>query len=57
MIVIFDTFHDLALGVIFLEFCCIKLGCYLLNIQGDGAVIDLVAYSGYKFVGYADLQP
>ncbi|KNZ50824.1 hypothetical protein VP01_421g7 [Puccinia sorghi] len=40
-----------ALGVIFLEFCCIKLGCYLLNIQGDGAVIDLVAYSGYKFVG------
>ncbi|EFP85105.2 hypothetical protein PGT21_003262 [Puccinia graminis f. sp. tritici] len=40
-----------ALGIIFLEFCCIKLGCYLLNIQGDGAVIDLVAYSGYKFVG------
>ncbi|PLW16471.1 hypothetical protein PCANC_18564 [Puccinia coronata f. sp. avenae] len=40
-----------AMGIIFLEFCCIKLGCYLLNIQGDGAVIDLVAYSGYKFVG------
>lgn len=40
-----------ALGIVFLEFCCIKLGCYLLNIQGDGAVIDLVAYSGYKFVG------
>ncbi|CAH7672921.1 YIF1-domain-containing protein [Phakopsora pachyrhizi] len=40
-----------ALGIIFLEFCCIKLGCYLLNVSGDGAVIDLLSYSGYKFVG------
>ncbi|PWN40915.1 YIF1-domain-containing protein [Ceraceosorus guamensis] len=40
-----------ALGIVFFEFAAVKLGCYLLNIQGDHTVIDLVAYGGYKFVG------
>lgn len=45
-----------ALGVIFVEFLMIKLGCYLLNISGDGAIVDLIAYSGYKFVGSVPLS-
>ncbi|UZJ52861.1 hypothetical protein CBS101457_002181 [Exobasidium rhododendri] len=40
-----------ALGIIFFEFILIKLGCYLLNIVGEHTVVDLLAYSGYKFVG------
>ncbi|WFC97389.1 Protein transport protein yif1 [Malassezia yamatoensis] len=40
-----------ALAIVFIEFSAVKLGCYLLNIQGDHTVFDLVAYSGYKFVG------
>ncbi|GAA96248.1 uncharacterized protein L969DRAFT_84100 [Mixia osmundae IAM 14324] len=40
-----------SLGIVFLEFLVIKLGCYLLNIGGEGTVVDLLAYSGYKFVG------
>jgi len=40
-----------ALGVVLLEFTFIKLGCYFLSIQGQGQVVDLVAYGGYKFVG------
>lgn len=40
-----------ALGVIIFEFVLVKLGCYLLNIQGDHTIVDLLAYSGYKFVG------
>ncbi|KAF8513049.1 YIF1-domain-containing protein [Gautieria morchelliformis] len=40
-----------ALGVVLLEFTFIKLGCYFLSIHGQGQVIDLVAYGGYKFVG------
>lgn len=35
----------------FLEFCIIKLGTYLLNIGGEGTMVDLLSYSGYKFVG------
>lgn len=34
-----------------MEFCIIKLGTYLLNIGGEGTMVDLLAYSGYKFVG------
>jgi hypothetical protein len=41
-----------AFGLLFLEFMCIKLGCYLLGIGDEGTVVDLVAYEGYKFVGY-----
>ncbi|KZT58183.1 putative ER to Golgi transport-related protein [Calocera cornea HHB12733] len=40
-----------ALAVLLIEFLSIKLGCYLLNIQEHGQVMDLVAYGGYKFVG------
>lgn len=40
-----------ALAIVLIEFSAIKLGCYLLNIQGDHTVFDLIAYSGYKFVG------
>lgn len=40
-----------ALGVVLLEFTFIKLGCYFLSIYGQGQVVDLVAYGGYKFVG------
>lgn len=40
-----------ALAIVLIEFSIIKLGCYLLNIQGEHTIVDLVAYSGYKFVG------
>ncbi|KAK4055411.1 Protein transport protein yif1 [Microbotryomycetes sp. JL221] len=40
-----------AFGLLFLEFCCIKLGCYLLRIGEEGTMVDLLAYEGYKFVG------
>ena len=41
-----------ATAVIIFDFCFVKLGCYILNIQGSSQVIDIVAYGGYKFVGY-----
>lgn len=40
-----------ALAIIVVELAAIKLGTYLLNIQGDHTMMDLLAYSGYKFVG------
>lgn len=40
-----------AVGIIVFEFVLIKLGCYLLNIIGEHTVVDLLAYSGYKFLG------
>lgn len=40
-----------AFGVIMTDFFVIKLGCYLLAISGPGQVIDIFAYSGYKFEG------
>ncbi|SPC61751.1 related to YIF1 - protein required for the fusion of COPII transport vesicles with the Golgi [Ustilago sp. UG-2017b] len=40
-----------ALAIILIELAAIKLGTYLLNIQGDHTMMDLLAYSGYKFVG------
>lgn len=39
-----------AFLVVLVEFLVVKLGCYLLNIQG-GQVMELAAYGGYKFVG------
>ncbi|RPA83569.1 YIF1-domain-containing protein [Ascobolus immersus RN42] len=33
------------------ELLGLKLGCYLLSINNDSTLLDLVAYSGYKFVG------
>ncbi|KAE8223892.1 hypothetical protein CF319_g3149 [Tilletia indica] len=41
-----------ASAIVLLEVLAVKLGCYLLNIQGDHYTsLDLIAYSGYKFVG------
>ena len=40
-----------ATVVVLLDFCFIKLGCYILNIQGSSQAVDIVAYGGYKFVG------
>jgi len=39
-----------ALGAVGLEIAGLKFGCYLLAI-GNSQLLDLVAYSGYKFVG------
>ena len=52
------TFHPELLGytasqalfAVVFELVGLKLGCYLLNI-GSSQMLDLVAYSGYKFVG------
>ena len=40
-----------ATVVVLLDFCFIKLGCYILNIQGSSQAVDIIAYGGYKFVG------
>lgn len=40
-----------ALLVVTVEILGLKLGCYLLGITNDSQLLDLVAYSGYKFVG------
>ena len=40
-----------AIGVVLVEIAALKLGTYLLSISNDSQLLDLVAYSGYKFVG------
>lgn len=40
-----------ALAVLMLDVAFVKLGCYLLNIQGPVQIVELAAYGGYKFVG------
>jgi len=40
-----------AFSFVILEIMVIKIGCYLLSINNDSQLLDLVAYSGYKFVG------
>ncbi|KIY66320.1 YIF1-domain-containing protein [Cylindrobasidium torrendii FP15055 ss-10] len=40
-----------ALAVVIVEFCFIYLACYFLNIQGTSQALDIIAYTGYKFVG------
>ncbi|KAL8707994.1 MAG: hypothetical protein Q9220_007074 [cf. Caloplaca sp. 1 TL-2023] len=40
-----------AFGVLFIEIALIKFATYLLSISNDSQLLDLVAYSGYKFVG------
>lgn len=40
-----------ALGITMIELIFVRLGCYLLNVQSETTLVDLVAYSGYKFVG------
>ncbi|KAI1261568.1 YIF1-domain-containing protein [Xylariaceae sp. FL1019] len=38
-------------AVVVLEILLLKLGCYFLSISNESQLLDLVAYSGYKFVG------
>lgn len=40
-----------AIAVILFEILCLKLAMYILTINNDSQLLDLVAYSGYKFVG------
>jgi hypothetical protein len=40
-----------ALAVVLLELLVLWLTMYLLNISSESRLIDLFAYSGYKFVG------
>ncbi|EFX01999.1 er to golgi transport protein yif1 [Grosmannia clavigera kw1407] len=40
-----------AMAVTGVEILGLKLGCYLLSISNTSQLLDLVAYSGYKFVG------
>jgi len=40
-----------ALVVVLMEIAILKLGCYLMGISNASQLYDLIAYSGYKFVG------
>ena len=40
-----------AFIVVVLEILGLKFGTYILSISNDSQLLDLVAYSGYKFVG------
>jgi hypothetical protein len=40
-----------AFFVVFVEILLLKFGCYILSISNESQLLDLVAYSGYKFVG------
>lgn len=40
-----------AFFIVIIEILGLKLGCYLLSISNESQLLDLVAYSGYKFVG------
>lgn len=40
-----------ALAVVLFEIVGLKVAMYILNISNDSQLLDLVAYSGYKFVG------
>ena len=40
-----------ALFVVIVEILILKLGTYILSITNESQLMDLVAYSGYKFVG------
>ena len=40
-----------AFAVVAVEILGLKFGTYLLGISNDSQLLDLVAYSGYKFVG------
>lgn len=42
-------------GWLLLEVCVLALALYLLNIQSSLSYLDLLAYSGYKFVQYVFL--
>jgi len=40
-----------ASAFVIFEILGLKLACYLLSITNESQLLDLVAYSGYKFVG------
>lgn len=40
-----------AIAVVMFEILCLKLAMYILSINNESQLLDLVAYSGYKFVG------
>ncbi|EXJ79622.1 hypothetical protein A1O3_07901 [Capronia epimyces CBS 606.96] len=40
-----------AIAVVVFEIIVLKLAMYMLSITNDSQLLDLVAYSGYKFVG------
>ncbi|KAJ3802133.1 YIF1-domain-containing protein [Lentinula aff. detonsa] len=40
-----------ALAVVIVDFLFVYVGCYLLNVQASKQAVDIIAYSGYKFVG------
>ena len=40
-----------GLVTVIVEIFALKLGCYLLSISSQSQLFDLIAYSGYKFVG------
>lgn len=44
------TFSNASV-IIILELVVLWLGRYFLNISSESQIYDLVAYSGYKFVG------
>ncbi|KAK0749201.1 YIF1-domain-containing protein [Schizothecium vesticola] len=48
---LFGYTATMASIIMFLEILGLKLGCYLLSISNESQLLDLVAYSGYKFVG------
>ena len=48
---VMGSLFSYALVVVLLEIMILKLGTYILSITNDSQLLDLVAYSGYKFVG------
>ena len=40
-----------ALAVVVFEIILLKAAMYILNINNESQLLDLIAYSGYKFVG------
>lgn len=40
-----------AFAVVLIEILGLKFGTYILSINNDSQLLDLLAYSGYKFVG------
>jgi hypothetical protein len=48
---LFGYIATTAVVAVIVEILGLKLGCYLLSISNESQLLDLVAYSGYKFVG------
>ena len=40
-----------AFAIVAVEILGLKFGTYILSISNDSQLLDLIAYSGYKFVG------